>query len=77
LLAFDFTTYSGMGIQDPEVSTLKLDYDLPTNPRFLVKTVLDEVTQITGNYYLGKAFLRGKDGGHKLAAFFALRRWEE
>ena len=77
LTAFDFTTYSGMGIEDPEVSTLKLDYDLPTNPRFLVKTVLDEVTQITGNYYLGKAFLRRKDGSHKLAAFFALRRWEE
>ncbi len=77
LLAFDFTTYSAPGVQDPKIETLKLDYDLPTNPRFLVRTVLDEITQITSNYYLGKAFLRGSDGGYKLAAFFAVRKWEE
>jgi hypothetical protein len=73
--AFEFSTYTGPGVHDPEISTLKLDYDNRFNPSFLVRSVLDEVVQITGNYYLGKAFLHWK-GGYRLAAFFALRREE-
>lgn len=71
--AFKFTTYVGPGIRCPEVSSLKLDYDRPDNPRFLVRRVLDEVVQITGNYYLGRAFLRRPSGGYRLTAFFALQ----
>jgi hypothetical protein len=71
--ALVFKTSVGPSVHDPDVSVLKLDYDLPENPRFLVRSVLDEVVQITGNYYLGKAYLRGK-AGYKLAAFFALHK---
>jgi len=74
--AFDFTTYSGPGVQDLEIPTLKLDYELPTNPRFLIRSVLDEVTMITSNYYLGKVFLRTGKGDYRLAGFFAVRKWE-
>jgi hypothetical protein len=71
---FKFDTYSGQGVNDPEVSTFKLDYDNPSNPRFLVRSVLDELVQITGNYYLGKAMLYGPGGHYRLAAFFVLRK---
>jgi hypothetical protein len=69
---FTFATFTGPGVQDPGLTTLKLDYDHPDNPGFLVQTVLDEVVQITHNYYLGKAFL-WRSEGFRLAAFFALR----
>jgi hypothetical protein len=71
---FKFDTYTGQGAQDPEVSTLKLDYDNPSNPRLLVRSVLDELVQITGDYYLGKAMLWRPGGRYRLAAFFVLRK---
>jgi hypothetical protein len=74
--SFDFRTYTGPGIEDPEISTLKLDYSSPENPGFLVRSVIDELVQVSSNFYLGKAFLRKRGGGHRLAAFFALRREE-
>ena len=73
--AFQFRTYNGPGVADPEVQTLKLDYSDPANPAFLVRSVLDELVQITDDYFLGKAFLSGPKGQYRLAAFFALRVW--
>jgi len=73
--AFFFKTYNGSGVNDPEVLTLKLDYSAPSNPAFLLRGVLDELVQLTGDYYLGKAYLSKPGGGYKLAAFFALRKW--
>jgi hypothetical protein len=75
---FTFHTYTGPGVCDPGVSTLKLDYALPSNPRLLIRSVLDEVVQLSGGYYFGKAFLvrpRAKDR-YLLAAFFTLRPTE-
>jgi hypothetical protein len=72
--AFPFQTYIGPGIKDPEIMTLKLDYDNAPNPRFVIRAVLDELVQLTGNYYLGKAYLRLPTGHYHLAAFFTLRR---
>jgi hypothetical protein len=71
---FKFETYTGQGAEDTEVSTLKLDYDNPGNPRFLVRSVLDELVQLTGGYYLGKAVLWRPNGRYRLAAFFVLRK---
>jgi hypothetical protein len=71
---FKFGTYTGSGVRDTEVSTLKLDYDNPSNPRLLVRSVLDELVQITDGYYLGKAMLRRPNGSYRLAAFFVLRK---
>lgn len=73
LTAFRFDTFVAPGVGDPEIDVLKLDYDRPGNPRFLVRQVLDELVQVSDNYYLGKAYIwRGKKG-FRLAAFFALR----
>ncbi len=72
--AFDFTTYEGPGLEDHEITTLKLDYGSRANPALLVRSIIDEVVQISGDYYLGKAFLKGRSGALRLAAFFALRR---
>lgn len=73
--AFVFKTYTGAGVADPDVSTLKLDYSDASNPAFMVRGVLDELVQLTGDYYLGKAYLSKRGGGYRLAAFFALRTW--
>lgn len=69
---FNFNTSYAPAIDAPTVTALKIDYNLPENPTFLVRSVLDELTQISGGYYLGKAYLRSRRGNHRLAAFFAL-----
>lgn len=71
--SFIFNTYIGPGVKDPQTSTLKLDYDNDKNPGFLIRIVLDELVQVSGNYYLGKAYLKLK-GDYTLAAYFALRK---
>jgi hypothetical protein len=74
LTAFPFRTYTGPGALDPEVEVLKLNYDDPRNPGFVVRDVLDELVQVTGNYYLGKAYIRRSGDDYRLAAFFALQK---
>ena len=74
--AFDFKTYTGPGVHDPDTGTLKLDYSDESNPALLVRQVLDELVQITSGYYLGKAYLTTRDGDYRLAAVFALRQYD-
>jgi hypothetical protein len=71
--AFTFATFTAPGAHDPDLTTLKLDYDNTTNPAFLVQSVLDELVQLTDNYFLGKAYL-WRTNTCCLAAFFALRK---
>src|SRR5687768_12447582 len=74
LTGFRFRTSIGAGALDPDTQVLQLDYNLPENPRFIVRDVLDELVQITGNYYLGKAYIRRPGGHYRLAAYFALQK---
>jgi hypothetical protein len=74
LTGFPFRTSTGQGVQDPETTVLRLDYDVPGNPSFIVRDVLDELVQITGDYYLGKAYIRRDGGEPRLVAYFALQR---
>lgn len=76
LTAFSFSTSVGPGALDTEMEVLRLDYSDPYNPGFIVRDVLDELVQMTGNYYLGKAYIRRHRGAYKLAAFFALQKEE-
>lgn len=69
---FNFNTSTGPAVGAHSVTALKLDYNLPENPIFLVRSVLDELVQISGGYYLGKAYLRSRNRHYRLAAFFAL-----
>lgn len=70
--AFPFRTWAGPGVRDPERQTLKLDYDSPGNPAS-VRRILDEVVQLSGGVYLGKAHIRGFGGRWRTVAYFALR----
>ncbi len=69
--AFAFRTYVAPGKADPDRDVLKIDYDINGNPP-LVRRVLDEIVQINGNRYLGKAHLKLRDGKWKTAAYFTL-----
>lgn len=72
---FNFRTYTGTSVADPNQTVFKLDYDLPGNPKLLVRSVLDELVQVSNGYYLGKAFIRVK-GEYLLAAYFTLHNEE-
>lgn len=73
--ALNFSTSTGPSVFDPSLTVLKLDYDLSENPGFLVRSVLDELVQVSNGYYLGKAFLRIR-GEYRLAAYFTLHNEE-
>lgn len=73
--AFSFRTWEGPGLRDTDRQVLKLDYDLPTNPRLAVsvRRILDELVQVADDYYLGKAYVHWYWGSWSLVAYFALR----
>lgn len=72
--AFAFHTRTGPGLLDPDVTVLKIDYNLPENPVLNVRRVLDEVVQIADGLYLGKAHLHWWWGRWQTVAYFTLRR---
>lgn len=71
--AFRFRTATGPGLMDPDRLVLKIDYDLPENPRLTIRRVLDELVQLDDGAYLGKAHLHWLWGPWQTVAFFGLR----
>lgn len=73
--AFPFRTAVGPGLRDPDLQVLKLDYDVPANPRLAVsvRRILDEVVEVAEGYYLGKWYVHWPWGAWSLVGFFALR----
>lgn len=74
---FAFRTYMASGLMDPELTVLKIDYDLKENPALTVRRVLDELVQIDDNLYLGKAHVRWwwrLADEWQTVAYFTLRR---
>ncbi|HEY4864956.1 MAG TPA: hypothetical protein VIK45_05535 [Candidatus Dormibacteraeota bacterium] len=72
LSAFDFRTYTAAGLVDSDRLVLKIDYDLDSNPRFLIRSILDELVAVGPMTYLGKVHMkRGRDW--KMMGYFALR----
>ncbi len=73
--AFDFQTSVGPSRQDAGLEVLRLDYNLPANPRLFVtiRRVLDELVQVADGYYLGKAYVHWYWGAWAMVAYFALR----
>jgi hypothetical protein len=53
---------------------LKIDYDRPGNPRLSIRRVLDELVQLDGGLYLGKAHLKWWWGRWQMVAYFTLAR---
>jgi hypothetical protein len=53
---------------------LKIDYDLPQNPAFSIRRVLDELVQVADGVYLGKAHVKWWWGAWQPVAYFSLLR---
>ena len=70
--AFPFHTWIGPGKADPDREVLKIDYDLPENPKWIVRQVLDELVQLDPGLYLGKAYFRWPTGQWQTIAYFSL-----
>ena len=70
--AFAFRTSIAPGLIDPDRQVLKIDYDLPGNPRLSIRRVRDELVQIAPGFYLGKAHLHWWWGQWQLVAYFSL-----
>ena len=71
--ALRFRTYQAPALLDPEVMVLKIDYDLPENPRLTIRRVLDELVEIADGFYLGRAYVRWWWGTWQRVAYFSLR----
>lgn len=69
---FPFHTDVAPGIDEADLSVLRLRYDQTPNP-LPVKRVVDEVVELPGGYLLGKAFMRGLRE-LRLVAFFGLAK---
>ena len=73
--AFPFRTDVGPARDVPDRDVLRLDYDLPVNPRAAVsvRRVLDKMVQVADGLYLGRAYVHWYWGSWSLVAYFALR----
>lgn len=72
-LAFSFQTSVSPSLLEPDIEVLSLNFDLPDNPKFLIRDLVDQIVQIDDNLYLGKAILKHPDGGWFCAAYFTLK----
>lgn len=70
--AFTFRTYVAPGLTNPDCQVLKIDYNLPGNPRLSIRRFLDELVQVEDGFYLGKAHLQWWRGRWQLVAYFSL-----
>lgn len=54
---YPFVTRVQAGLRDKETQVLAIDYNIPENP-FWLRTVLDEIVEVTPGHYLGKMHIR-------------------
>lgn len=71
--ALRFRTYTAPALFDPELTVLKIDYDVPPNPTLTIRRVLDELVEIADGFYLGRAWVRWWWGKWQRVAYFSLR----
>ncbi|MBD2436933.1 hypothetical protein [Nostoc sp. FACHB-110] len=72
-LAFSFHSSISQSLLEPDIEVLSLNFNLPENPRFLIRDLVDQLVQIDENLYLGKAILKHPNGGWFCAAYFTLK----
>lgn len=70
---FPFRTTLTASIINTSLPVLRLDYDLPLNPRLSVARTMDEVVQLADGVYLGRAFVHWWWGQWQPVAYFILR----
>lgn len=71
LAGFGFKTSTGPGRLDPDRQTLALDYNIETNPRFIIRNVIDELVELVPGVYLGK-FCYRRGSKLRLIGYFAV-----
>ena len=69
--AFRFVTSAGESAANEGLRVLRIDYDLPDNPAWPIRRVLDELVRVDEELYLGQALLR-LGGRWRRAAWFSL-----
>lgn len=69
---YNFKTVTGVGLRDPQVQVLKLDYNIPENPG-LIRIIYDELVQVDPGRYLGKVYVQLLPGWFLFVGFFELR----
>ena len=73
-LAFDFETRIEPGGIEPAVDVLVIDYaPVESNPRFIIRSIRDELVEIVPGAHLGRILWRKRDGGYANIGYFALR----
>ena len=72
LEAFDFRTRLAPGELNPAVQVMKIDYDIETNPNFVIRKILDELVQVDAGIYLGKILFRWRESWTPIG-YFELR----
>lgn len=70
---FPFRTTLTDSIVNTSLPVLRLDYDLPINPRLSVARTMDEIVQLANGVYLGRAFVHWWWGRWQPVAYFVLR----
>jgi len=70
---FPFRTTLTASIINTSLPVLRLDYDLPLNPRLSVARTMDEVVQLAEGVYLGRAFVHWWWGQWQPVAYFVLQ----
>lgn len=70
---FPFRTTLTASLVTPSLPVLRLDYNLPLNPRLSVARTMDEVVQLAEGVYLGRAFVHWWWGRWQPVAYFVLR----
>ena len=74
LAAFDFETRVEPGKIDPGTDVLVIDYHpIEKNPNFIIRSIRDELVEITPGANLGKILWRSGDDDYTNIGFFALR----
>ena len=74
LAAFDFETRIEPGKKDPDTDVLVIDYHpIEKNPDFIIRSIRDELVEITPGANLGKILWRSGDDSYRNIGFFALR----
>ena len=74
LAAFDFETRVEPGKIDPGIDVLVIDYfPIEKNPNFIIRSIRDELVEITPGANLGKILWRSGGGDYTNIGFFALR----
>lgn len=70
---FPFSFRPAASESEPDLKVLRLDYDVPVNPTFVVRRIVDELVQVDDALYLGQILYRIGSVRHPIG-FFVLER---